>query len=282
MNAQDGIELKEHCANAPANCSAEAALAALLNGVLPRDADKRLLAEKHSGEMALVGIATTSSNQLEECISKAAESLDLFTAVAEESALMVLTSNDNARQAIEAITSACGIDDCLAVVSLPFHAFGEIPHQRRLVYYTLDSIDAPGIYEARDRALSYLQNAIKSAIHTDSLIHPALDIIANYDKANQSNLLNTLRVYLENDCNAQKCGRILFLHRNSLVYRIRRIFREYFPEVFQTAASAGGDDRDIDSLTNRFEKRQVKALFCAVGVPRRARTLDLSPSFRKP
>ena len=55
------------------------------------------------------------------------------------------------------------------------------------------------------------------------LLHPALDALMAYDKSNKSNLFDTLDVYLLNDCNAQLCGRLLFLHRNSLVYRIHRI-----------------------------------------------------------
>ena len=72
-------------------------------------------------------------------------------------------------------------------------------------------------------ALNRLVNTIQDEADVDYLLHPALDVIERYDRENQTDLLNTLRVYLENDCNAQKCGRLLFLHRNSLVYRIHRI-----------------------------------------------------------
>lgn len=72
-------------------------------------------------------------------------------------------------------------------------------------------------------ALEALVADIKANVNLDGALHPALDKLAEYDSANQSDFLNTLAVYLENDCNAQKCGRLLFLHRNSLVYRIRRI-----------------------------------------------------------
>lgn len=74
-----------------------------------------------------------------------------------------------------------------------------------------------------DAALDRLVDAIRENCEVDSLLHPALDIIERYDRENQTDLLRTLRVYLENDCNAQKCGRLLFLHRNSLVYRVHRI-----------------------------------------------------------
>ena len=72
-------------------------------------------------------------------------------------------------------------------------------------------------------ALNALVNVIRSNPSIDGMLHPALDVIERYDRENQSDLLRTLKVYLENDCNAQKCGRLLFLHRNSLVYRVHRI-----------------------------------------------------------
>ena len=74
-----------------------------------------------------------------------------------------------------------------------------------------------------DVALDALIDAIRENVTLDDLLHPALGIIERYDRENQTDLLRTLKVYLENDCNAQKCGRLLFLHRNSLVYRVHRI-----------------------------------------------------------
>ena len=65
--------------------------------------------------------------------------------------------------------------------------------------------------------------AIKANTNVDGMLHPAIERLEAYDRENQADFLRTLEVYLENDCNAQKCGRILFLHRNSLVYRIRRV-----------------------------------------------------------
>lgn len=72
-------------------------------------------------------------------------------------------------------------------------------------------------------ALNLLVRTIQENVPYERLLHPALDIIERYDRENQNDLLHTLEVYLENDCNAQKCGRLLFLHRNSLAYRIHRI-----------------------------------------------------------
>lgn len=71
--------------------------------------------------------------------------------------------------------------------------------------------------------LEALLAEINENAHCRDLLHPALDVLREYDEAKQTDLFNTLKIYLENDCNAQKCGRILFLHRNSLVYRIHKI-----------------------------------------------------------
>lgn len=72
-------------------------------------------------------------------------------------------------------------------------------------------------------ALDKLVTEIKGSSDLQGLLHPAIDRLAKYDRENQADFLHTLEIYLDNDCNAQKCGRLLFLHRNSLVYRIRRI-----------------------------------------------------------
>lgn len=80
-----------------------------------------------------------------------------------------------------------------------------------------------GIESTQSASLDALVSAVKGAVDTSGMLHPALKRLADYDRENQADFLHTLQIYLDNDCNAQKCGRLLFLHRNSLVYRIRRI-----------------------------------------------------------
>lgn len=47
--------------------------------------------------------------------------------------------------------------------------------------------------------------------------------IIAHDKAKGTALLKTLETYLENDCNMQETSRQLFIHRNSLRYRLARL-----------------------------------------------------------
>ena len=74
-----------------------------------------------------------------------------------------------------------------------------------------------------EKALERLVAAIVDNVDVKGMLHPSLETLLAYDEKNKSNMFHTLDVYLENDCNAQLCGRLLFLHRNSLVYRIKRI-----------------------------------------------------------
>jgi DNA-binding PucR family transcriptional regulator len=53
--------------------------------------------------------------------------------------------------------------------------------------------------------------------------HPALYILRQYDKINNTELYVTLNTYLEHKKNLRTTAEALFIHRNTLVYRINRI-----------------------------------------------------------
>jgi hypothetical protein len=55
------------------------------------------------------------------------------------------------------------------------------------------------------------------------LMHPALKRIKEYDEAHSTQLYETLDVYLQFERNYVKSAKALFIHRNTLLYRIERI-----------------------------------------------------------
>lgn len=57
----------------------------------------------------------------------------------------------------------------------------------------------------------------------DSCCHPALNSLAAYDEKKGMELLDTLRVYTETGFNKARAAQILFIHRNTINYRIRQI-----------------------------------------------------------
>ncbi len=53
--------------------------------------------------------------------------------------------------------------------------------------------------------------------------HPALECLRRYDAENGAELLRSLDAYLTYDCSVKLAAERLFIHRNSLTYRLRRI-----------------------------------------------------------
>jgi hypothetical protein len=60
-------------------------------------------------------------------------------------------------------------------------------------------------------------------IPLDYYCHPALQILRQYDQDSKSDLYDTLRIYLEHGKSLRATAETLFIHRNTLVYRINRI-----------------------------------------------------------
>lgn len=82
-----------------------------------------------------------------------------------------------------------------------------------------------------DRRIWYLyQFAYEYAIELlldkttwQAVCHPAILQLIQYDNENDSNFLETLHVYLQNERNITKTALELHIHRNTLIYRINRI-----------------------------------------------------------
>lgn len=53
-------------------------------------------------------------------------------------------------------------------------------------------------------------------------IHPAVSCIAQYDEEYKAQLLETVRVYIQSGCSIKKTAEALYLHRNSVIYRLRK------------------------------------------------------------
>lgn len=55
-----------------------------------------------------------------------------------------------------------------------------------------------------------------------NLLSETLGVLMEYDKENAGDLLHTLEVFLEQNCNIAAATEALFVHRNTVKYRIRR------------------------------------------------------------
>ena len=55
------------------------------------------------------------------------------------------------------------------------------------------------------------------------LLHPALGILKKYDEESETQLLETLRIYVRNSCRQSETAETMHIHLNTLKYRLRRI-----------------------------------------------------------
>ena len=121
---------------------------------------------------------------------------------------------------------------CRAAVSDVQDSFLDTPRGYRQAREALRISDAMGL--AREVVVygdvaayqPYLN--FSSAEELDTFLHPAVIALREHDRAHAVQLLPTLSAFLKNDRDVLKTSAELYVHRNTLAYRIKRI-RELCP-----------------------------------------------------
>lgn len=81
----------------------------------------------------------------------------------------------------------------------------------------------PGkIYTGDTFALPYILKKLQGTL-LPQIAHPALDILTRYDQEHHTEFYQTLKIYLQNERSLVRTAAALGLHRNSLLYRIKRL-----------------------------------------------------------
>ena len=78
-------------------------------------------------------------------------------------------------------------------------------------------------FKFSDICLYYMETKLTEELDGRFLCAPEILILQQYDTLNGSDYLKTLKVYLNNQMNAVKTARDLFIHRATMVYRLDRI-----------------------------------------------------------
>lgn len=74
-----------------------------------------------------------------------------------------------------------------------------------------------------DIALFYCARQACNELEPRDICAPDLIRLRDYDRENDTNLYDTLNVYLQNDRNAAKSAPLLYIHRSTLFYRLNKI-----------------------------------------------------------
>ena len=78
-------------------------------------------------------------------------------------------------------------------------------------------------YRFKDYALEYFVDNACGEHSKELLCSEEIQKLRDYDNKNDTELYNTLRVYLRNGRNAVHTAKDLFIHRSTLLYRLDRI-----------------------------------------------------------
>lgn len=108
--------------------------------------------------------------------------------------------------------------------------FTDIMEFKRHFYQAVTSIklaqrfgQASQVFDYSDYYYYDLLYNYKGKSPLEHYCHPALKTLREYDRASNTDLYNTLRTYLEHGKNLRTTAEALFIHRNTLNYRIQRI-----------------------------------------------------------
>lgn len=79
------------------------------------------------------------------------------------------------------------------------------------------------ILSYEDNYLNHLLEASHNEINTETLIHPDLLYLQNYDRENNTEYMKTLKAYFLNNRNALNTSNYLHIHKSTFFYRIGKI-----------------------------------------------------------
>lgn len=113
-------------------------------------------------------------------------------------------------------------------ISYSFSSLADLNTYYKQAYSALilsQQVDSDKIIHTYEKSWFYhlINNINKEKSTLADFCHPALKKLYDYDLVNDTNFFNTLWIYLKCDCIAKNTAETLFIHRNSLAYRIERI-----------------------------------------------------------
>lgn len=112
-------------------------------------------------------------------------------------------------------------------ISNVFHWFSNAPYGYMQASLALHygTISQPTIWTHRyqDYVMDYIFDMACREMPAEFICSDKLLILKRYDEENQTDLFETLSIYMKNGQNAEQTARELFLHRSTLFYRLKKI-----------------------------------------------------------
>jgi sugar diacid utilization regulator len=161
--------------------------------------------------------------------SKLKESMpDLFTVFYEDSLLIIGNiSDEKYAPTIEKLKQFFELYYLYACISNPFRSLAELKQQyslgRQGCSVGQKLYPDTHFFEFQHLNLYCLLQEAAENFSLQDYLHPGIRILKAYDQENTTDYCKTLIVYLENNLNILATANQLFIHRNTLSYRLRKI-----------------------------------------------------------
>lgn len=137
--------------------------------------------------------------------------------------VLLILSNTSQKAVVREISSRLGLKNVSVNISMPVHSLKDLPIAYRQTKFTLNYQNGPGVYVCQNYAMEYLMENLRSQELVSDLLHPAIGTLTQYDRENNTELLETLRVFMMEDKNQLETAKRLHTHRNTIKYRLERI-----------------------------------------------------------
>ena len=108
-----------------------------------------------------------------------------------------------------------------------YHYIGNIKDSyleaNHCIKYNLQKSGHVVVYSYQDLGIIQLLAKIKDVNLLKKYCYNTIGALISFDEVHHTDYVNTLHCYLDNDCNLIKTSKAMFIHRNTLVYRMDKI-----------------------------------------------------------
>lgn len=137
--------------------------------------------------------------------------------------VLTILQTEKQPSVLREISALLGTQNVAVSISMPLYALQNLPVAYRQTRFTLNYQNGPGVYACQDYAMEYLMENLRNQELVSDLLHPAIGTLTQYDRENNTELLETLRVFMMEDKNQLETAKRLHTHRNTVKYRLERI-----------------------------------------------------------
>lgn len=131
------------------------------------------------------------------------------------------------KRTVDILEKTCRENQYYGLLGTPFKKLLDAPNvYRQLIdcYSFIDTVKGePKLYHFCEYVVQQNMKLIMDNEPVETLIHPQIRKLLAYDEANNTDYLETLKVYLNNKASITSAAKQLHMHRNTLQNRINRI-----------------------------------------------------------